>query len=94
MLYVGSVEQLENCTLEMEMRKIVAVLARWLSLKVTGVTIGNCMYAPFLCVSPLHFFKLHVANSINMFSNKSNIHFIKSHITKGSIPKRCQGAFV
>ena len=52
MSYVGSVEQLENCTLEMGMRKIVAVLARWLSLKVTGVTmvivcmLHFCVYPP------------------------------------------------
>ena len=45
-----------------------------------------CVCSIFLCI-PLHFFKLHVANSINMFKNKSNIHFVKSHITEGSIPR-------
>ena len=54
MSYVGSVEQLENCTLEMGMRKIVAVLARWLSLKVTGVTMGIVCMLHF-CVYPPSF---------------------------------------
>lgn len=82
MLSVGSVEQLENCTLEMEMRKIVAVLVRYLS----RLTIGKCVYALFLCLS--HSF-LKVSHSINMFTNKSNAHGINSQITKGSMQKIC-----
>lgn len=80
MLSVGSVEQLENCTLEMEMRKTVAVLVRYLS----RLTIGKCVYALFLYVS---YSFLKVSHSINMFTNKSNIHAIKSHISKGSVKK-------
>ena len=81
MLSVGSVGQLENCTLEMEMRKIVAVLVRYLS----RLTLGKCVYALFLCLS--HSF-LKVSDSINMFTNKSNSHLVKSHISKVSVQKK------
>ena len=81
MLSVGSVEQLESCTLEMEMRKIVAVLVRYLS----RLTIGKCVYTLFLCSS--HSF-LKVSHSIKMFTNKSTIHVIKPRISKGSVQKK------
>ena len=75
-------KQLENCTLEMKMRKIIALFVRYLS----RLTIGKCVYALFLCLS--HSF-LKVSHSINMFTNKSNIHVIKSHISKVSVQKKC-----
>ena len=81
MLSVGSVEQLENCTLEMEMRKTVTVFVRYCS----RLTIWKCVYALFLCLS--HSF-LKVSHSINMLTNKSNIHVIKSHISRGSVQKK------